>query len=144
RLQGAYLSSDDTERLMQWYQARRDAKRAAYAAQGIAIEEAGDVEPDILQVIREREAQETGSAGAETGEAMDRDKLFRDAAEVVIQHQQGSTSLLQRRLKIGYGRAARIIDQLNAAGVLGPPDGPKPRDVLIGLDQLEHICGPRS
>ena len=65
------------------------------------------------------------------------------AAEVVIQHQQGSTSLLQRRLKVGYGRAARIIDQLNTAGVLGPPDGPKPRDVLVGLDELDRICGPR-
>jgi hypothetical protein len=54
-----------------------------------------------------------------------------------IQHQGGSTSLLQRRLRIGYGRAARVIDQLHAAGVLGPPDGSKPRDVpvdVIGLD----------
>ncbi len=143
RLQGAYLSSDDTEHLMQWYQARREEKRAAYAAQGIAIEESAEVEPDILEVIREREALEGGAAAGADGEAAERDKLFRDAAEVVIQHQQGSTSLLQRRLKIGYGRAARIIDQLNAAGVLGPPDGPKPRDVLVGLDQLEHICGPR-
>jgi S-DNA-T family DNA segregation ATPase FtsK/SpoIIIE len=69
--------------------------------------------------------------------------LFREAAEVVIQHQQGSTSLLQRRLKVGYGRAARIIDQLHTAGVLGPPDGSKPRDVLLGLDDIERLCGPR-
>jgi S-DNA-T family DNA segregation ATPase FtsK/SpoIIIE len=85
-------------------------------------------------------------AGAAEGEAPDegeRDKLFREAAEVVIQHQQGSTSLLQRRLKVGYGRAARIIDQLHIAGVLGPPDGSKPRDVLVGLDELDRICGPR-
>jgi S-DNA-T family DNA segregation ATPase FtsK/SpoIIIE len=74
----------------------------------------------------------------------DRDKLFREAAEVVIQHQQGSTSLLQRRLKVGYGRAARIIDQLHSAGVLGPPDGSKPRDVLVGLEDLDRICGPRA
>jgi S-DNA-T family DNA segregation ATPase FtsK/SpoIIIE len=73
----------------------------------------------------------------------DRDKLFREAAEVVIQHQQGSTSLLQRRLKVGYGRAARIIDQLHGAGVLGPPDGSKPREVPVGLEDLERICGPR-
>jgi S-DNA-T family DNA segregation ATPase FtsK/SpoIIIE len=51
---------------------------------------------------------------------------------------------LQRRLKVGYGRAARIIDQLHAVGVLGPPDGSKPRDVLVGLDELDRICGPRS
>jgi S-DNA-T family DNA segregation ATPase FtsK/SpoIIIE len=74
----------------------------------------------------------------------DRDKLFRDAAEVVIQHQLGSTSLLQRRLKVGYGRAARIIDQLHDAGILGPPDGSKPRDVLMGLEDLDRICGPRA
>ena len=73
----------------------------------------------------------------------DRDKLFREAAEVVIQHQQGSTSLLQRRLKVGYGRAARIIDQLQLAGILGPPDGSRPRDVLAGLEDLDRICGPR-
>ena len=66
------------------------------------------------------------------------------AAEVVIQHQLGSTSLLQRRLKVGYGRAARIIDQLQFAGILGPPDGSKPRDVLMGLEDLDRICGPRS
>ena len=71
----------------------------------------------------------------------DRDKLFREAAEVVIQHQQGSTSLLQRRLGVGYGRAARIIDQLHHAGVLGPPDGSKPREVLVGMESIDHICG---
>jgi S-DNA-T family DNA segregation ATPase FtsK/SpoIIIE len=51
---------------------------------------------------------------------------------------------LQRRLKVGYGRAARIIDQLHSAGVLGPPDGSKPRDVLVGLEELDRICGPRA
>ena len=67
-----------------------------------------------------------------------RDKLFREAAEACIQNQGGSTSLLQRRLRIGYGRAARVIDQLHAAGILGPPDGSKPREVLIGLSQLDE------
>jgi S-DNA-T family DNA segregation ATPase FtsK/SpoIIIE len=52
--------------------------------------------------------------------------------------------LLQRRLKVGYGRAARIIDQLHMAGVLGPPDASKPRDVLAGLEDLDRICGPKS
>jgi S-DNA-T family DNA segregation ATPase FtsK/SpoIIIE len=51
----------------------------------------------------------------------------------------GSTSILQRRLKIGYGRAARIIDQLNDAGVLGPPDGSRPREVLRGLESLSEL-----
>jgi len=144
RLQGAYLSSDETERLMGWYQGKRDAKRAALAAQGVIVEESYDAEPDILEAVRAKEALEAGAADGEAADVGDRDKLFRDAAEVVVQHQQGSTSLLQRRLKVGYGRAARIIDQLHSAGVLGPPDGSKPRDVLVGLEQLDHICGPRA
>jgi S-DNA-T family DNA segregation ATPase FtsK/SpoIIIE len=144
RLQGAFLSSEDTERLMQWYQGKRDAKRAVLAAQGLVIDEPLDEEPDILETVRQKEALEQSAADGDGAEAAgDRDKLFREAAEVVVQHQQGSTSLLQRRLKVGYGRAARIIDQLHAAGVLGPPDGPKPRDVLVGLDELDRICGPR-
>jgi S-DNA-T family DNA segregation ATPase FtsK/SpoIIIE len=144
RLQGAYLSSDETERLMHWYQGKRDAKRAALAAQGLVIDELADAEPDILEAVRAKEALEAGQADGEEADVGDRDKLFREAAEVVVQNQQGSTSLLQRRLKVGYGRAARIIDQLHSAGVLGPPDGSKPRDVLVGLDQLDHICGPRT
>jgi S-DNA-T family DNA segregation ATPase FtsK/SpoIIIE len=144
RLQGAYLSSEETERLMRWYQGKKDAKRAAFAAQGLVLDESYDAEPDILETVRQKEALEAGQADGEAADAGDRDKLFREAAEVVVQNQQGSTSLLQRRLKVGYGRAARIIDQLHAAGVLGPPDGPKPRDVLVGLDELDRICGPRT
>ena len=143
RLQGAFISSEDTERLTRWYEDRKSARRAAAEAQGFFLEET--IEADILETIRRKEAEEAlGSADGDDGEAGDRDKLFREAAEVVIQHQQGSTSLLQRRLKVGYGRAARIIDQLQSAGILGPPDGSRPRDVLAGLDDLERICGPRS
>jgi S-DNA-T family DNA segregation ATPase FtsK/SpoIIIE len=128
---------------MSWYQERRNAKRAALAAQGLVLEETE--EPDVLETVRLKEAMESaaGDGDANAGDE-DRDKLFREAAEVVVQNQQGSTSLLQRRLKVGYGRAARIIDQLHAAGVLGPPDGSKPRDVLVGLDSLDRICGPRT
>jgi S-DNA-T family DNA segregation ATPase FtsK/SpoIIIE len=144
RMQGAYISSDDTERLMKWYDDRRAAKRAAFAAQGLMLEDASTAEDDIIARVRDREAMEAAAAeGGDAADIGDRDKLFREAAEVVIQHQQGSTSLLQRRLKVGYGRAARIIDQLHTAGVLGPPDGSKPRDVLVGLDDLDRICGPR-
>ncbi|MGH7679553.1 MAG: DNA translocase FtsK 4TM domain-containing protein [Gemmatimonadaceae bacterium] len=144
RMQGAYISSDDTERLMKWYDDRRAAKRAAYAAQGLILDEQADAEDDIIAKVREHEAAEASQGEADASEPGDRDKLFREAAEVVIQHQQGSTSLLQRRLKVGYGRAARIIDQLHSAGVLGPPDGSKPRDVLLGLEDLDRVCGPRA
>jgi len=140
RLQGAYISSEDTERLMQWYEGRAEERRAKAEAEGLIPEEPTEAESDILEEIRAREAQEA-NGGQEATEPGERDKLFREAAEVVIQHQLGSTSLLQRRLKIGYGRAARIIDQLHEAGVLGPPDGSKARDVLAGLEDLDRICG---
>ena len=70
----------------------------------------------------------------------ERDKLFREAAEVIVVAQQGSASLLQRKLKLGYNRAGRIVDQLEAAGIVGPFEGSKARQVLItdlaALDQL--------
>jgi S-DNA-T family DNA segregation ATPase FtsK/SpoIIIE len=61
----------------------------------------------------------------------DRDSMFEDAARMVVMHQQGSASLLQRKLKLGYNRAGRLIDQLEAAGIVGPSKGSKARDVLI-------------
>jgi S-DNA-T family DNA segregation ATPase FtsK/SpoIIIE len=143
RLQGAYISSEDTERLMGWYEQRRAERKAAFEAQGLIVDETPS-EDDIIEKIRRKEAEEASGRDSDNLDDADRDKLFREAAEVVIQHQQGSTSLLQRRLKVGYGRAARIIDQLHAAGILGPPDGSKPRDVLAGLDDLDRIAGPRA
>ena len=139
RLQGAYLSSDETERLMHWYDAQHERVEAERATTGdtapVAVRE-----PDILEQIRAREAADAGGGDDDGGDPVDRDKLFREAAELCIQHQGGSTSLLQRRLKVGYGRAARIIDQLHDAGILGPPDGSKPRDVLKGFQDLDEIC----
>jgi DNA segregation ATPase FtsK/SpoIIIE, S-DNA-T family len=138
RLQGAYIAGDETERLIRWYDAKRDARRPARAG-----EAAASVEDDILETVRRREAERDSEDDADSssgGVGGDRDQLFREAAEVVIQHQHGSTSLLQRRLKIGYGRAARVMDQLQAAGVLAPQDGSKPRDVLVGLEDLDRIC----
>ncbi|MGB3467852.1 MAG: DNA translocase FtsK 4TM domain-containing protein [Cyclobacteriaceae bacterium] len=70
----------------------------------------------------------------------DRDVLFEDAAKLIVMHQQGSTSLIQRKLKLGYNRAGRLIDQLEAAGIVGPFEGSKAREVLIpdeySLEQL--------
>jgi DNA segregation ATPase FtsK/SpoIIIE, S-DNA-T family len=135
RIQGAFLSTEETEQLMSWY--REQARlRSEYAG-------AGTPEPhpegDILAIVRAREAALGDSDDFEDAPE-DRDRLFREAAFLCIQHQGGSTSLLQRRLRIGYGRAARIIDQLHHAGVLGPPDGSKPREVLVDIVSLDQIC----
>ena len=67
------------------------------------------------------------------------DERFEEAARMVVMTQKGSTSDLQRRLGMGYAKAGRVMDQLEAAGVVGPQEGSKPRAVLIGsLDELEE------
>jgi S-DNA-T family DNA segregation ATPase FtsK/SpoIIIE len=147
RLQGAYLSSEETERLMDWYRDRKNGTSAEARELAAAIDAAQiDDEEDILEVVRKKEALAAGAdAGEDDGAASgERDKLFFEAAETCIQNQGGSTSLLQRRHKIGYGRAARIIDQLHSAGILGPPDGSKPRDVLVGIEDLPRFVGGRN
>jgi S-DNA-T family DNA segregation ATPase FtsK/SpoIIIE len=122
RIQGAFVSARETEALVEC--ARRLAERHEFAAR----------ETIDLQKVEGAELEETDG---------DRDELFFEAARVVIEHDQGSTSLLQRRLKVGYSRAARIVDQLHQRGILGPPDGSKPREVRIGLEELAEMqAGP--
>ncbi|MBI4419139.1 MAG: ATP-binding protein, partial [Ignavibacteriales bacterium] len=76
-----------------------------------------------------------GSAGEGS-----RDELFEEAARIIVRHQQGSVSLLQRRLKVGYSRAARLVDELESAGIVGPFDGSKARDVLVESEaELDSI-----
>ncbi len=130
RLQGAFISTEETEAITEWYRARQAAREAARAG----------LEGDILAAVRDMEAAEAAEEGKPAGEPGERDPLFREAAETCIQHQLGSTSLLQRKLRIGYGRAARVIDQLQDSGILGPPDGSKPREVLIGMHQVDEYC----
>jgi S-DNA-T family DNA segregation ATPase FtsK/SpoIIIE len=133
RIQGAFLSTDETERLVSWY---RD--QAALRSTAASEEEKWPEEEDILEVVRSMEAESAKEDGG-LGEDSERDDLFWEAAEVCVSQNQGSTSLLQRRLKVGYGRAARMVDQLHDAGVLGPPDGSKAREVLLTLADLEFL-----
>ena len=133
RIQGAFIGTEETERLTSWY-----GDQAAFRAEAESKEERWPEEEDILDVVRSLEA-ETGMEEGGLGEDLDRDDRFWDAAEVCVQQNQGSTSLLQRRLKIGYGRAARVVDQLHEAGILGPPDGSKAREVLMTQSDLEFL-----
>jgi len=75
--------------------------------------------------------QDEENSGVGDYDASEKDELFEDAARIIVQTQQGSTSLLQRKLKLGYNRAGRIIDQLEAAGIVGPFEGSKARDVKV-------------
>lgn len=83
---------------------------------------------------------EDGESGKEEIDLSERDKMFDDAAKLVVQFQQGSASFLQRKLKLGYNRAGRIVDQLEAAGIIGPFEGSKAREVLVkDMGQLDDI-----
>ena len=74
---------------------------------------------------------ESNEVAAGEEDPSERDKLFGEAAKIVVMTQQGSASMLQRKLKLGYNRAGRIVDQLEAAGIIGPFEGSKAREVLI-------------
>lgn len=110
RIHGAWISSQETERIVSFL--RENAE-----------------EPEPIDNFTE-EKQDL------ILERSDRDVLLPEATELVIRHKQGSVSLLQRRLGIGYQRAARIMDQLEAAGVVGPADGSRARDVLVDESYL--------
>jgi S-DNA-T family DNA segregation ATPase FtsK/SpoIIIE len=93
---------------------------------------------DSAYMLPEFEGED--DAGASSVDLADRDALFEEAARLLVQHQQGSTSLIQRKLKLGYNRAGRLIDQLEAAKIVGPFEGSKAREVLVkdpmSLEQL--------
>ena len=106
-----------------------------WKSQGLAEYQEQFLEPPK----EEREAVAGGSGeNGEDGEAED-DPLFGDAVRLVVEFGKASTSLLQRRLRIGYGRAAHLIDLMEQDGIVGAADGPKPREVLKRPDWISEI-----
>ncbi|HEY1462287.1 MAG TPA: DNA translocase FtsK [Terriglobales bacterium] len=103
-----------------------------WKAQGLA-----EYEQKFLEVPQDERSSAEGGAG-ELGEA-DNDPLFNDAVRLVIEFGKASTSLLQRRLRIGYGRAAHLIDLMERDGIVGAADGPKPREVLKRPDWVTEV-----
>lgn len=122
RLQCAFVDTEEVERICEYIGSQR-----AYPDALILPEYVGD--------------NEDGGNDIEPGE---RDSLYEEAARILVTHQQGSASLLQRKLKIGYNRAGRIIDQMEATGVIGPFKGSKAREVLFSdLTSLEIFLSER-
>jgi S-DNA-T family DNA segregation ATPase FtsK/SpoIIIE len=113
RLHGAFISSEETSRIVEFIK-----------GQDYSVEPTEMLSTEPEEVIINQDAERDND-------------LFRKAAELVIRHKQGSVSLLQRRLAIGYQRAARLIDQLEEEGVVGPYDGSKAREVLVDALYLE-------
>ncbi|MEA1996306.1 MAG: DNA translocase FtsK 4TM domain-containing protein [Gemmatimonadota bacterium] len=131
RIQGAFISSEETERLVMHWRSQLSGLEPLDDDSGEQGKEPQERQLNILEDLDRIE-----SAGSAEDE--EHDELFNEAARLVIRHNLGSTSLIQRRLKVGYARAGRIVDQLERAGILGPPDGSRAREVLITEDELPH------
>jgi S-DNA-T family DNA segregation ATPase FtsK/SpoIIIE len=111
RIQNAFIDTPEVEKLVNFIS-----------------DQVGYPEPYYLPEVIDDKDKEEDEDALDLGE---RDRMFEDAARLIVRHQMGSTSLIQRRLKLGYNRAGRIMDQLERTGVVGPTNGSKPRDVLI-------------
>jgi len=116
RIQGAYVSEDEINAVVGHVKAQ--------------------AEPDYHEEILHLKV--TGPTGTLEG-ADDDDPLLWEAADMVVTSGMGSTSLLQRRLKVGYARAGRIMDMLEGKGIVGQPDGSRPREVLVDIEELESL-----
>jgi S-DNA-T family DNA segregation ATPase FtsK/SpoIIIE len=119
RIHGAYVSEEESSRVVEFWRSK--------AAPGTPP-------PLATEVVNLEKEEEDGELGGEGGAD---DELIREAARLVVGHMQGSTSLLQRRLKVGYSRAGRLMDQLEQLGVVGPFQGSKAREVLVDHHWLE-------
>jgi S-DNA-T family DNA segregation ATPase FtsK/SpoIIIE len=93
---------------------------------------------ELLKPPRDENASSVEGGGADGGEEVD-DALYQDAIRVVCEMGRASTSTLQRRLRVGYGRAARLIDLMEKDGIVGPPDGSRPREVLKKKDWMREF-----
>ncbi|HVP15132.1 MAG TPA: DNA translocase FtsK, partial [Terriglobales bacterium] len=123
RIHGAFVSEEESARVVDFWRAKAAGapiRMALATDMSLAVESAEDGDDDV--------------------DTFD-DELIREAARLVVTHQQGSTSLLQRRLKVGYSRAGRLMDQLEQLGVVGPFQGSKAREVLVDEGWLEdHLA----
>lgn len=119
RLHGAYVSEQETAALVRW------------------LKKQGP--PQLDPTVLEAPAEETKRGAGGSGD----DELFDEAARLVVAERQASASFLQRRMRVGFSRAARLIDIMEQDGLLGPPRGSKPREVLVPVDHFEEIDGAR-
>jgi S-DNA-T family DNA segregation ATPase FtsK/SpoIIIE len=121
RIQSAWVDEAEVRKVVGHW--RRQAPEVVYVS-GVDGEKNGGSGADLF--------------GGTTGDSDD-DELLRQAMDLVVRTRQGSTSMLQRKLKIGFARAGRIMDLLESRGIVGPSDGSKPREVLMTLEELEQL-----
>ena len=122
RIQGCYVSDEEIFSVVEFVKEQSPA----------------EYHEEILSAVAPATMQGAGGGGGASAD----DPLIWEAAHLVVESGLGSTSSLQRRLKVGYARAGRIMDMLEEKGIVGPPDGSKPREVLLdeqGLAELEEV-----
>lgn len=123
RIQGAFLSDAERERIVDFIKAQEHC----------------EYDDEVMEEIERQATADPKKGGYDDDEDDERDPMLEQAAEVVVEIGQASTTLLQRKLRLGYARAARIMDQLEANGIVGPSEGSKPRKVLMTKAQLMEI-----
>ena len=127
RVQGCFITPEEIERVVD------------YVKQGGEAEYAQDVMDKIEQAVREKEKGGKQAAAPEPDAADGEDELLNAAVEVILETGQASVSMLQRRLKLGYARAARLVDQMEEKGYVGPFEGSKPRQLLIDKAKWQEL-----
>lgn len=124
RVQGCFISSEEIEAVI------------AHIKQTSTAE----YNEEILEHIERQAEQADGKGGSSSGDpGEDEDEMIEEAIDVIMECRQASTSMLQRRLKLGYSRAARIIDQIEERGIIGPFEGSKPRQILISREEWQEM-----
>ncbi len=130
RVQGTFVTDDEREKIVNFVKERSTAHYSE----------------NILEEIEKNAAKDSKGSKKDADEALPEvddevDELFNSAVEVILETKQASVSMLQRRLKLGYSRAARLVDQMEQRGILGPFEGSKPRQILITREKWDEILG---
>ena len=142
RVQGCWVSDDEIKAVIDYLRKQDEALKAAQEA----AEDGSAPEPktfqyssdDILRAMEKSTSSSGGNSSAGSAEP-EEDDLLTEAIECVVRAEQASVSMLQRRFRIGYNRAARLIDLMEERGIIGPADGMRPRKVLMSVDQFEQL-----
>ena len=116
RVQGPFISDKEVENLVQYIKSQNTIQ----------------YDDDIIEEI-------TSVSGGKSNPDGDADEMLPQAIEIVMDTEQASISMLQRKLRVGFSRAARLIDQMEARGIVGPPEGSKPRKVLMNKNEYEQL-----
>lgn len=120
RIQGAFISDEEVERVIDFVKGNNDSQMT-------------EKKENLLDEIEKK-----------TEEIKDKDPLFEEAVRYILTDEQASISFLQRKLKVGYSRAARIVDQMEEAGIIGPHEGSKPRTIIMSPEEIEKYLGERN